>query len=122
MSDASMVPTAELRLGDNVWFTSGVSSWALVIGLAPDTATRSLYVVLAFCDGTTTRHYPPKGAVWRRTDVQTAGFRPQNIAWGIDHAQKTLEGLQRKIERLQVLSGLVQALDAQRAFDTVKES
>lgn len=122
MNDASMVPTAELRPGDNVWFTSGVSSWALVIGIAPDIATDSLEVVLAFSDGTTTRHYPPEGTVWRRANVQVSGFRPQDIAWGIDHAQKTLEGLQRKIERLQVLSGLVQALDAQRAFDTVKES
>jgi hypothetical protein len=122
MSDASMVPTAELKLGDNVWFASGTNGWALVIGIAPDTATRSLELVLAFRDGTTTRHYPSEGTVWRRANVQVAGFQPQNIDRSIEHAQKTLEGLWRKIERLQVLSGLVLAFDAQRAFDTVKES
>lgn len=122
MNDASMLPTAELRPGDNVWFASGTNGWALVIGIAPDTATPTLELELVFCDGTTARHYSSKGTMWRRANIQVGGFRPHDIARSIDHAQKTLEGLQRKIERLQVLSGLVQALDAQRAFDTVKES
>lgn len=104
------VPAAELRVGDCVWVSvPRRASWAMVIALGfdLDVLVPAEGFTVVFDDGHQLFLAAKDGDVWRRSTALVGGHRPEDIARAIEHAEKTLDGLQKKIARLRRLQGLV---------------
>lgn len=111
------VSTDDLRLGDMVWFEGQRRhAWAMIVATYFHLATLrpSEGITVVFDDGTEEHRKPAPDEMWTRTPALMGGFRPQDIARGIEHAEKTVRGLQQKIGRLRRLQGLVDAVTAAR--------
>lgn len=107
------VSVADLRPGDMVLggSTSRVA-WGMVIAVGFDleSLAPSEEVTVVYDDGAQHRLEIVEGETLVRHSALLMGFRPEDVAASIEHAEKTVDGLQRKIARLRRLQGLVDAL------------
>lgn len=111
------VAAADLRVGDMVWLaTRRRTEWAMVIAVGFDLASLAPAdgIVFVFSDGTEVSLTPEDGQVWQRRPALMDGFRAEDIARAVEHAEKTVRGLQEKIGRLRRLQGLVDVVAALR--------